>query len=244
MTLIKKIASILLLGAFLSCLTALNATASSFRIANPKDTSYDVFDNLAGPPNTTACPNFGQDVGYGQLTLGIRAGACILFDPGSIGFGLGVALRYRLAKHWSLEGYADIFHTNIQRLGYRKTERYGCNALYYWGGRPMKRHKGTPFLLGGISYENIVIYSYTFNTAQYGNSSPWLDLGFGNHYYLTSRWDITLEFFYVLPLATHPASYIKTFENGPQSLRARYQDAFNIGGIFGIISINYTFGNI
>jgi hypothetical protein len=161
-----------------------------------------------GDPRVAACPNFTGDVGFGQITAGIRAGACTLFDPGSIGFGLGFQLRIRLMKHWSLEGYGDKFKTTIQHFGYRTDARYGINGLYYWVERPFRRHKFTPYLIIGLSYENIEINSYQINTRSYGNSSPWLDLGAGEHYYFTRRWDISLEAFYVMPLATHPASYL------------------------------------
>ena len=251
MTLKKnRLITLLLTGLYLVCFTAFKVNAKGLvstipmdtAVLHPTDSTINTYDIYGGDPRIAACPNFGGDEGFGQLTIGIRAGACTLLDPASIGFGLGLAIRYRLAKQWSIEGYADKFKTTIQHLGYRTDDRYGINALYYWAYRPLRVHKFTRFLLGGLSYETIVIYSYHTNAADYGNKSPWLDLGVGEHYRMARHWDWTLEFFYDMPLATHPASYLYTPEIGPQFLKARYQNAFNIGGIFGILSLNYTFG--
>ncbi len=239
----KKIFITLLVVFFIPCVAAFRVNAESFRLLNPADTvCNDIEDSGGHDPRIAACPNFGGDEGFGQLTVGLRAGACTLFDPASIGFGLGLCIRYRLAKQWSLEGYGDRFKTEILRLGYHTDARYGINALYYWAYRPLRVHKFTRFLLGGISYETNVIYSYRINTAQYGNKTPWLDLGVGEHYRMSRHFDWTLEVFYDMPLATHPASYIYTPEVGSEYLKVRYKDAFNVGGIFGIISLNYTFG--
>jgi hypothetical protein len=194
---------------------------------------------------TAACMDFGGDNGFGQITIGVRAGACTLFDPNSIGFGIGGDVRIRLAKRWSLEAYSDFFKTAIMHLGFHSDLRYGFNALYYWIDRPMLPYKVTPFLLGGISYEDNSIRSYQIYTARYTNWSPWLDIGIGQHYFFTPRWDITLEFFYVLPLASHPYSFLYTPVNKDiQELNVKTEPGFSKGGIFGIISLNYTFGNI
>jgi hypothetical protein len=238
----KKISVILSVILLMPCLAAYTLKGASFTLIGPADTIHSTEDTVNHDPRIAACPNFGGDEGFGQLTVGIRAGACVLLDPGSIGFGLGFCIRYRLAKQWSLEGYADRFKTSILHLGYRNEARYGLNALYYWAYRPLRIYKFTRFLLAGISYENITIYSYRVRTDQFGGSTPWLDLGIGEHYRMARHWDWTLEFFYDMPLATHPASYLSTPEVGPQFLKVRDQDAFNIGGIFGIISLNYTFG--
>jgi hypothetical protein len=143
--------------------------------------------------HTASCMDFGNDVGFGQITLGVRAGACTLFDPGSIGFGLGLQMRRRLSRKLSFELYSDYFKTPILNVGHRTDLRFGFNMLYYCIQRPLLNHKFTPFLLFGISYEDIDILSDAVSTGKYQNWSPWLDLGYGEQFFLTPRWSIALE---------------------------------------------------
>jgi len=206
---------------------------------------FDAPDYVAGGSlKTAACPNFGNDVGFGQITIGIRAGAFTLFDPGSIGLGLGLQIRDRLSRKWSIEVYSDYFKAPILNVGYRTDLRFGVNMLYYCIQRPLLNHKFTPFLLFGISYDDINISSDAVSTYQYENWSPWLNLGYGEQFYLTPRWSVVLEGFYAMPLAIHPVSYLYTRTDFLQILKVKDEGAFTKGGIFVIFSINYTFGNI
>jgi hypothetical protein len=206
--------------------------------------------NSNKPQHTAACMNFGDQLGYGQITLGLRTGICALFDPNSIGYGIGAQMRIRLSKKWNLELYTDYFQTSIMNLGYRHEIDFGGNLLYYWTQRPLIPYKLTPFLLGGLSYANNNIRSYNIYTAAYEIWSPWLNLGLGEHYLFSPRFDITLEAYYSIPLAVHPVSYLANgiFEKNQilprQYLNVKDEGAFHPGGIFVILSFNYTFGNI
>ncbi len=190
-----------------------------------------------------ACMNFGETT-YGHITLGLRAGLCTLFDPfPAIGYGFGADMRIRLSKHWELEPYTDYFTTSILGKGYRHQIIFGGNMLYIWIERPFIPGRLTPFLLGGLSYDNNDIRSAAYYSGEFQNWSPWLNLGFGEHYYFNKRLDLTLELFYSLPLATHPISYLTPVPKG-EILNVKDVGGFHPGGLFLILSLNYTFGNI
>ncbi len=243
-----------LVGGFFSCLVAALVNPNSIK-ASPLS-SYPASLFLLSPPDyfpdkaprIAACMNFGETT-YGHITLGIRTGLCALFDPiPAIGYGIGADIRLSLNKHWELEGYTDYFQTNILNMGYRHEIDFGVNALYIWIARPFIPKRFTPFLLGGISYANNDIRSAAYYTGYYQNWSPWLNLGLGAHYYFTKRFDITWELYYSLPLAIHPASYLTDIVNKKnydrQILAVRDDGALHPGGIFFILSFNYTFGAI
>jgi len=193
------------------------------------------------PEHTAACMNFGE-TSYGHLTLGLRAGICTLFDPPpSIGFGFGADLRLSLSKPWTIEVYTDYYHTNILNLGYRNTIDFGVNILYTWVERPYLPHKFTPFLLGGISYNNNDIRAAAYYSGEYQNWSPWLDLGVGEQYNFIKRFAFSIEAYYAIPLATHPISYINQLPQR-EILMVKNQASFHPGGIFVVFSLNYTFG--
>ncbi len=210
--------------------------------------AHPIIENYSPEPlpdrqHTAACMNFG-DESYGHITLGIRTGICTLFDPfPAIGFGIGADMRIRLSKHWELEIYTDYFKTNILNIGYRYEIDFGANLLYSWVDRPCLPKHFTPFVFAGFSYDNNNIRSAAYYSGDYQNWSPWFNVGYGEHYFFNKRFDITLEAFYSLPIATHPASYITEIPNR-EILNVKYLGGFHPGGIFVILSFNYTFGAI
>jgi len=230
----------LLLPTFLLLLIAFSkANAFPLWISQP--------DSAPGEPNTTACMNFGEP-GFGRITFGLRGGACTVFDPNSIGFGYGAQVRIRPAKHWDIELYGDYFTTNISNLvninyGKHYDTRIGGNILYYWINHPYRNHKYTPFVLLGISNEYNEILSKQINTYKFQGWAPWVDAGIGEHYNITPRIDLTLEGIYVIPLGVHPASSLEIIRT-TEFLNVENQRAFSKGGVFAIISLNYTFGKV
>ncbi len=125
-------------------------------------------------------------------------------------------------------------------LGYRHDQCYGIEVHYYWIQHPMQNHKFTPYILGGISFDDNKVYSYEVFTNQdvFDGNSPWFNLGLGSHYNITPRLDVSLETFYALPLGTHPISYLVPNSN-PEYMVVETKPGFNAGGVFVILSLNY-----
>lgn len=218
-------------------------SASSIPLDSYKTTILEPPDLFPDQPHIAACMNFGE-TSYGHITLGIRTGICALFYlPPAIGIGIGADLRVRCSRHIEIEGYTDYFHTNILNKGYRNTVDFGFNLLYIWVERPFIAKHFTPFLLAGISVNNNDIRSEAYYTGAFQDWSPWLNLGVGEHYYVTKRFDISLEAYYAIPLGIHPISYFTDTEKGDY-LSVKNEGAFHPGGIFVILSFNYTFGVI
>lgn len=203
-------------------------------------TSYDIHDD---PNITAACTDFGIG-GFGGITVGVRAGLCTHFDPNTFGgYGYGGNIRIRLTRHLNMEWYTDYFRTTIENLGYRTTLRMGCSILYYYRQHPLRKHKLTPFVLSGIGMNNNTLYSYEIYSLndQDEEWNPWFNFGYGEHYFITSQLDVTVEGMYATPLSTHDKTYLQTNGGDVKYLSIGSAPGLSKGGIFAIISLNYTF---
>jgi hypothetical protein len=189
----------------------------------------------------------GKDsAGAGDFSLGMRTTISAFSDAGSLGMGSGAEFRIRLSKHLNTEWFADYITTNIQNLGFRRDAHIGWSVVFYLNKNPLTKGKVTPYLLAGHCFDYTRVYS-TFPTVNPQDRwSSAVHLGFGIHYNLTERFDISLLSQYMLHLGTH----IETSVEYDDATRQNYLNITREAGgsleghLLTTLSVNYRIGKL
>jgi len=184
--------------------------------------------------------------GGGDFSIGIRNTISTFTDAGSTGMGAGGQVRVRVSKHINTEWFADYIGTNIQNLGYRRDAHIGWSVLFYLDKNPLTVGKITPFVLAGHCFDYTRVYSEWpgINAAQRWSSA--VQGGFGMHYNITSRFDISLLAQYMLHLGTN----VTTSEPTDSVTGLKYLDIIKQSGaaieghLLITLSLNYCLGRL
>lgn len=193
---------------------------------------------FAGNPDTTR--------GAGDFSLGMRNNISAFTDAGSVGMGAGGEFRIRLGKHVNTEWFADYITSNLQNLGYRRDGHIGWSVLFYLDKEPMMVGKVTPYVLAGHCFDYTKVYSEWpgINPAERWSSA--VQGGFGIHYNITSRFDISLLAQYMIHLGNNVETNVKTDETSGQ----KYLDVRKVSGssadghLLVTLSVNYCLGHL
>lgn len=192
--------------------------------------------------HVAACPNFGAQ-GFGKISLGIRGVGSALFDPiPAFGLGYGGDIRIRFARRWNAELFGDYIQSNISGLGFRKMKRLGVSFLYYLIPSPFHAGQFSPFILAGGTYDYYDVFSHYEYKNRWRGWLPTFQAGWGEHYSFTPRLDATFEIFYVVPLSIHPHTSLAS-SNGVANYLHIVPNNDHLGGVIGIIGLNYVFGH-
>jgi hypothetical protein len=219
--------------------------------STPSDTALlRTLDSITGNKTNTKpldnCPHFATK-NYGQISLGLRAGLCALFDRSNIGYGYGAQVRFRVSTQFNSELFTDYFRTNLLGSSYRSVERLGISFFYYYkkgNVRPLVMHKFTPFFLAGLSADQNYVSSAYSLANSYQVIVYSFDAGYGVHYNITERLDVALEGIYALPIGPYIKTSIITVKGTEYIDPERHSGFPTGGGIYAILSITYCFGNM
>ncbi len=184
--------------------------------------------------------------GSGDFSLGMRTVISTFTDAGSTGMGSGGEFRIRLAKHINTEWFADYITTDIQGLGYRRDGHIGWSVLFYLDKDPMQVGKVTPYVLAGHCFDYTLVYS---NWPGIGSAQRWssaVQAGFGMHYNITSRFDVSLMAQYMLHLGTNVVtSFPADSASGEKYMDIKKENGVGLEGHLLItLSVNYCLGHI
>lgn len=195
---------------------------------------------------TASAGNKDTARGAGDFSLGMRNTTSAFTDAGSVGMGAGGEFRIRLAKHINTEWFADYIGTDIQHLGYRRDGHIGWSVLFYLDKDPLTVGKITPYVLAGHCFDYTKVFSEWpgINPAERWSSA--VQAGFGIHYNITNRCDVSLLAQYMLHLGTH----IETNEpmdiiTGQTYLNIYKESGLSLEGHLLItLSVNYCLGHL
>ena len=196
----------------------------------------------------TASAGNGTDSarGAGDFSLGMRNTLSAFTDAGSIGMSAGGQFRIRLAKRINTEWFADYITTNIQNLGYRRDGHIGWSVLFYLDKNPLTTGKITPYILAGHCFDYTKVYSLWPGIGSAKRWSSAVQAGFGIHYNLTSRFDVSLLAQYMLHLGTHIETHMPTDSaSGQKYLDIKKESGSSLEGHLLItLSVNYCIGHL
>ncbi len=200
--------------------------------------SFYCFAAIAGNKDTAR--------GAGDFSLGMRTVISTFTDAGSVGMGSGGEFRIRLSKQVNTDWYADYITTNIQNLGYRRDGHIGWSVLFYLSQNPLTKGKVTPYILAGHCFDYTKVFSNWPDVSPAERWSSAVHAGFGIHYNLTSRFDISLLAQYMLHLGTHIETQVKTDEaSGIKYLDVSKGSGLSTEGHLLItLSVNYCLGHL
>jgi len=179
----------------------------------------------------------------GQYTLGVRSTSSLFTDAGSPGSGIGGMFRIRMGKRINTEWFADYLTTNLQNLGYRRDGHIGWSVLFYLSKEPMQAKKLSPFLIAGHCFDYTKVYVLADKKSEDRWSSA-VQMGFGTHYNVTEKFDISLTAQYMSHLGADLHSHIEE-ENGVKKLEIEKHGSAGLEGhLLLTLSLNYRLGNL
>ena len=195
-----------------------------------------------------ACISYSQskkDSSYGgQFSLGVRNTLSVFTDAQSVGMGSGGEFRIRLAKQINTEWFGDYISTDIQGLGYRRDAHIGWSVLFYLSKNPLTAGKVTAYVLAGHCFDFTEVYSTYPGVGSAQRWSSAVQGGFGIHYNITKKFDISLLSQYMLHLGTNIITSIDN-EGSYQYLSiTRGPGLSREGHLLTTLSVNYEIGNL
>lgn len=141
---------------------------------------------------------------YGQskyFEIGSRS-TFSFFDEGSFnnkGIGIGGQFRVPINKRINTEWYADFIKTNLDNKVFNNTAHIGWSVLYY----PWQSLQVKPYILAGHCFDYANYYTLINETPPEDRWSSAVQAGFGSHFNLTPRFDISLSAQYMVHLGKH-----------------------------------------
>ncbi len=191
----------------------------------------------------------GDSTRYGgDFSLGMRTTMSAFTDAGSIGMGSGGEFRIRLSRQINTEWFADYITTNIQNLGYRRDAHIGWSVLFYLDKNPLTVGKVTPYILAGHCFDYTRVYSEWPSVSPQERWSSAVQAGFGIHYNITKRFDISLLSQYMMHLGTNIVTSIESNGEGPiggEYLNITRQSGLSLEGhLLTTLSVNYKVGKL
>jgi hypothetical protein len=134
----------------------------------------------------------------GMFTLGARSTVSAFSNEGA-GIGTGGCFKIQLANQVNTDWFADYINITIKDKVRSEYYHIGWSVLFY----PMKDVKKVqPFVLAGhcFDYNKVTLINSPSVTADRWGSA--VQAGFGAHFNLTDRFDITLMSQYMVHLST------------------------------------------
>lgn len=189
-------------------------------------------------------PGKPDSSGTGQFSFGVRNTMSAFADAQSIGMGSGGEFRIRLGKQLNTEWFGDYISTNIQGLGYRHDAHIGWSVLFYLSKNPLTEGKITAYFLAGHCFDYTQVYSEWPGVASQERWSSAVQGGFGLHYNLTKRFDISLLSQYMLHLGTNVITSIDYDKVSGQDYLSITKGAglSQEGHLLTTLSLNYMLG--
>lgn len=194
--------------------------------------------------------SFSQDTAEGkeggQFSLGVRNTNSFFTDAGSPGVGFGGQFRIRMGKRINTDWFADYITTNIQSLGLRRDGHIGWSVLFYLNKHPLMEKKISPYFVAGHCFDFTKVTSLSSSVVARERWSSAVQMGFGAHYNVTERFDITLLTQYMNHFGTDIHTDIETDASGKKflAIQQRRGSVGLEGHLLTTISLNYRIADL
>lgn len=145
----------------------------------------------------------------GLFSLGMRT-TISTFNHGNwqdVGTGVGGQFRIQVHDRINLEFFGDYLTSKIGTVGHRDDAHVGWSVMYY----PLKDKTFTKFMKPYLIMGHCFDYSRVAENANKDNSferySSAIQLGAGNHFNVTERFDLTFIAQYMFHLGKHAEAH-------------------------------------
>ncbi len=140
----------------------------------------------------------------GIFSLGVRAPLSAFNDGDwrNMGTGAGGQFRIRIAERLNTDWFFDYVTGNVGDFASRTDYHIGWSVAYYLGKRSPQDVKIQPYVLAGhcFDYTNQKDNNNRNNFAERWSSA--VQAGFGSHFNLTKRFDISTTLQYMIHMGT------------------------------------------
>ena len=177
----------------------------------------------------------------GRFTLGVRSTTSLFsHDNGAPGFGGGGQFRILVHERINTEWFADVIFTDIGGLAKRQDYHIGWSVMFYLMKPKNFQRKFLPYVLAGNCFDYTRVMVNSRPGSDYGKFSSAVQMGFGLHYNITPRWDVSFTTQYMWHLGGELHTEV---ENGDIQVEEHNQVSFE-GHLLLTLSINYKLAQL
>lgn len=184
----------------------------------------------------------------GSFELGMRNTLSLFGNSKTFGYGTGGQFRLMLGKKLNTEWFADYIQTDLYNMGKRIDGHIGWSVMFYLLDEPKKLD---PYLIAGhcFDYTNVRAYNNLYETPNTSLSrwSSAVQAGFGTHYYIGERCNLTLAAQYMLHLGTDIHVEKEQNTDGTNYLHIEEEGGGKLtleGHLLISLSLNFKLGNL
>lgn len=176
----------------------------------------------------------------GNFSLGVRS-TLSAFSHGekNLGYGAGGQFRIQLADRVNTEWFLDVLSTNLENKAQRMDYHIGWSVMYYVIDPRAFTRKATPYAVAGHCFDYTRISENAGDAAQ-GRWSSAVQAGFGFHYNITPKLDISPQVQYMLHLGKELHAHIS--DEGVEI--EEHEHSGWEGHLLFNISMNYKFARL
>jgi hypothetical protein len=174
----------------------------------------------------------------GMFSLGVRNTLSLFNSHEAASFGAGGHFRIQLSDRVNTEWFADFIKSSTQDLG-RTDYHIGWSVMYYLLN-PAKTKIVQPYIEAGHCFDYTQLRITSTNLSRDRWSSA-MQMGIGVHFYITTRFDVTLKSQYMLHLGGHLHAHKDI--NGIYEI-SQHEGFQAEGHLLNTISLNYKIGRI
>lgn len=186
-----------------------------------------------------------KDPAAGELQLGMRSTFSLFGNDGYPGTGVGGQFRLRLGKQLNTEWFADFITTDLGGMGQRVDGHIGWSVMFY--PLPNTEAPLVPYILAGHCFDHtrVTIFDPEGDISRRRLSSA-VQLGLGNHFKISERFDVSLSGQYMIHLGNDIHTGIETID-GVEQLHFHEDDQSGIGlegHVLVTVSVNYKLADL
>ncbi|MEX1001156.1 MAG: hypothetical protein WDZ35_03495 [Crocinitomicaceae bacterium] len=151
----------------------------------------------------------------GQLDGGVRTTTSLFGHDNIPGLGVGGQFRLQIFDYLNTEWFADWITLDLNGAGTRNNAHIGWSVLFY----PIRTGRVVPYAIAGhcFDYAKVIPLSTPFEDRSGDIITRWssaVQAGLGSHFYLTEKFDISLNAQYMLHLGKHLDYELQPTNNG------------------------------
>jgi opacity protein-like surface antigen len=183
----------------------------------------------------------------GRFQLGLRSTMSAFGQSGHPGMGSGGQFRVQLSDKINTEWFADYITTDIGGLGKRVDGHIGWSVMFY----PLSQtNKLKPYLLAGhcFDYTKVSVNPNEGNSFTSQSKDRWssaVQMGIGNHFLISDRFDLSLSAQYMSHLGNDIEAVIMTNEASKYLVIRDHKHGMTLEGhLLFTLSLNVYIANL
>lgn len=181
----------------------------------------------------------------GKIQLGIRSTlSAFSDDEGSAGTGFGGQFRIRFGNRLNTEWFADYITTDILGKARRYDAHIGWSVMFYPFQGNTTKGKLTPYALAGHCFDYTQLSVNGPNGLTRTRWSSAVQAGFGTHYNLTNRFDVSLSSQYMMHLGKDLHAEVFTTAQGTEEVLITDEELSLEGHLLFTLSVNYLIADL